>query len=384
MQTRRSVYLDHSATTPTDPRVLDAMMPYFTEMYGNTSSSHHIGRRAERAIEDARETIARILNCKPSEIIFTSGGTESDNLAVRGAAYAMREKGNHLISAPVEHSAILKTFEQLEKYMGFEKTFVPVDEFGMVDVEDFANAFTDKTVFASIMYANNEIGTILPIPQLAAIAHQHGALFHTDAVQATGQLNVDVQLLGVDMLSMSAHKFYGPKGAGALYLREGIELLSSQTGGSHENNRRGGTSNTPGIVGLAKALELAYAEHETRVAHSKQMRDLLISQVLQKIPNARLTGHPEQRLPSHASFIFEGLDSNTLLVHLDLKGVCASSASACKTGNPEPSGVLLAMGFAREQALGSLRATVGKDTSEADIEYAVQVLVDSVNRMSAN
>ncbi len=379
---RRTVYLDHSATTPTDPRVVDAMMPYFTEIYGNAASAHHVGRRAEQAVEDARERVARVFNCKPSEVVFTSGGTESDNLAVRGAAFKMGHQGNHLITTPIEHSAILRTVEQMAQYMGFERTILPVDHTGLVDVEDFAAACREGTTVASVMYANNEVGTIEPIPQLAAMAHEHGAVFHTDAVQAAGQLTLDVKALGVDMMSISAHKFYGPKGVGALYIRDGLSVLPNQSGGSHENNRRGGTHNTPGIVGLAAALELAYAEFPQRTAHYKHMRDLLIERVLATIPNAMLTGHPEQRLSSHASFIFDGVDSNTLIMHLDLKGLAASSASACKTGNPEPSSVLLALGYPREQALGSLRLTVGKDTTVEDIEFAVDVLAETIPRLT--
>ncbi|MDX2162574.1 MAG: cysteine desulfurase family protein [bacterium] len=378
---RRSIYLDHAASTPTDPRVVEAMMPYFTEGYGNASSAHHMGRRAEQAVEDARETMARILHCKPSEIVFTSGGTESDNLAVRGAAFAQRATGTHLITTPIEHSAVIRTVEQLGAHMGFAYTILPVSRTGMVDAEEFAAACVPGTTFASVMYVNNEVGTIQPIPQLAHMAHVQGALFHTDAVQAAGQLNLNVNDLGVDMLSLSAHKFYGPKGVGALYVRDGIDLIPSQSGGSHERYRRAGTLNTPGIVGMAKALELAYQDLEPRTAHYQAMRDLIIDRVQRLIPNAIPTGHPEQRLPSHASFIFDGIDSNALIMHLDLKGIAASSASACKTGNPEPSGVLMAMGYSREQALGSLRLTVGKDTTAEDVEYAVEMLRQSVARL---
>jgi cysteine desulfurase len=383
MSQRPSVYLDHSATTPTDPRVVEAMLPYFSEIYGNAASAHQIGRKAEQAVEDARETIARLFNCKPTEIVFTSGGTESDNLALRGAALTAREqgKGNHLITMPIEHSAIGKTIDQMVSYLGFERTLLPVDRTGMVDVEDFAAAIDEGTTLASVMYANNEVGTIEPIPQLAALAHERGVCFHTDAVQAAGQLNMDTQALGVDLLSISAHKFYGPKGVGALFVREGLSLVPSQSGGSHEEGRRGGTLNTPGIVGMAKALELAYDEHDERVAHYQARRDQLIDGILARVPNAQLTGHPEQRLPSHASFVFDGLDGNILLMHLDLKGVAASSASACKTGNPDPSGVLLAMGYSHDTALGSLRLTVGKDTSEEDIEYAVEALAETVEKL---
>lgn len=383
MPARRTVYLDHSATTPTDPRVLEAMLPYFTDLYGNASSAHGMGRRAETAIEHARMTIARIFNCKPSEIIFTSGGSESDNLAIRGAAWDAKSKGrgHHLITTPIEHAAIGRTVQQMSDYMGFDHTILPVDGLGMVDVEDFASAITEETTVASIMYANNEVGTVLPLPQLAAQAHERGVLLHTDAVQAAGQLSLDVAALGVDLLSISAHKFYGPKGVGALYVRDGIDLLSSQSGGSHENGRRAGTHNTPGIVGMAKALELAYAEYDERIAHLKAMRDGLIDGVLSRVADAELTGHREQRLPSHASFVFDGVDANRLLMHMDMKGVAASSASACKTGNPSPSSVLLAMGYPESKALGSLRLTVGKDTSVEDVEYAIGVIVESVAKV---
>jgi cysteine desulfurase len=375
------VYLDHSASTPVDPRVLEAMMPYFTEVYGNASSAHRAGRKAEQAVEDARETVARLLNCKPSEVVFTGGGTESDNLAVRGAAWARRGQGNHMLTTPMEHSAIGRTAAQLADLMGFSLTLLPVDGTGMVDVEEFAGAIRPETTFASIIYANNEVGTIQPIPKLAESAHARGLLFHTDAVQAGGQLNLDVKALGVDLMSLSAHKFYGPKGIGALYVREGVELVNSSSGGSHEGGRRAGTHNTPGIVGLAAALKLAYEEMDERTSHYAAMRDRLIDGILSRVPNAHLTGHPEQRLPSHASFIFEGVDGNTLLMHLDTKGIGASSGSACKTGNPEPSGVLLAMGYSREMALGSLRLTVGMMTTEADIDYAVTAIAETVEKL---
>jgi cysteine desulfurase len=363
--------------------VVEAMMPYFTEVYGNASSIHSFGRKAEQAIEDARETVARVLNCQPSEIVFTSGGSESDNLAVRGAAWAARQQGRglHLITTPIEHNAVVKTVDQMAKVMGFEQTILPLDRTGIVDIEDFANACHEGTTTVSIMYANNEVGTIEPIPQLAAVARERGILFHTDAVQAGGQLTLDVQDLGVDMLSISAHKFYGPKGVGALYVRDGIELVPSQSGGSHEDGRRAGTHNTPFIVGLAKALELSYSELDKHNIHYQTMRDQLIDGVLNRVSNARLTGHPEQRLPSHASFVFDGIDGNKLLMHLDLNGVAASSGSACKTGNPEPSGVLLAMGYTREQALGSLRLTVGRQTTADDIDYTVDVLVQTLEKM---
>lgn len=384
MAVPRSVYLDHSASTPVDPRVLDAMLPYFTADFGNGSSAHRFGRAAERAIEDARESMAHIFHVQADSIIFTSGGTESDNLAVRGAAWSRAGRGRHLITTPVEHPAVVNTVTQLAARMGFERTLLPVDSFGSVDLEDAAAAMRPDTTLISVVYANNEVGTIQPIPQIAALARERGVLSHTDAVQAAGQLSLDMEALGVDMLSISAHKFYGPKGVGALILRDGVDLETVQTGGSHEGGRRAGTSNTPGIVGMAKALELAYAEREARVAHLQAMRDLLIDGVLTRVPGARLTGHPTQRLPSHASFIIDGVDGSTLLMHMDVRGVAVSSGSACKTGNPEPSAVLLAMGYAPADALGSLRMTVGKDTHADDIEYAVETLsavVDKLRRL---
>lgn len=360
-------------------------MPYFTEVYGNSSSSHRWGRTAEKAIEDARETMAAVFNCKPSEIVFTSGGSESDNLAIRGAAWLRRERGdgNHLITTPVEHSAVGRTCIQLEHMMGFEQTVLPVDQYGAVDVEDFAGAIRPgETTVASVIYANNEVGTINPLPKLAELAHEHGVLLHTDAVQAAGQLTLDVEALGVDMVSVSAHKFYGPKGVGALYVRDGVDLAPSQTGGSHEAARRAGTHNTAFIVGMAKALELAYAEREAHLAHYRALRDRLIEGIMAQIPSAILTGHPTERMPSHASFIFPGIDSSQLLMHLDMKGVAASGGSACKTGNPEPSGVLLAMGFRPEEAIGSLRLTVGRDTTAEDVDYAIEAVMDSIQKLA--
>lgn len=380
---RRNVYLDHSATTPTDQRVVEAMLPYFYEEFGNASSSHRLGQRAERAVEDARERIARILNCEPGEIVFTSGGTESDNLAVRGAAWSVKSigAGSHLVTTAVEHPAVANTIAQLANVMGFERTILSVDAAGMVDPETLETALRPDTTLVSSIYASNEVGTVEPIQQLAAVAHEQGAIFHTDAVQAGGQLTLDVQQLGVDMLSLSAHKFYGPKGVGLLYVRDGIDLTPAQTGGNHENYRRSGTYNAPGIIGMATALELANQEREARVAHFEARRDQLIDSVLSSVPDVELTGHRTMRLPSHASFVINGVESNTLLMHLDVKGVMASSSSACKTGNPEPSDVLLAMGYSHEQALGSLRLTVGLTTTEEDVAYAVEAVGATVERV---
>jgi cysteine desulfurase len=380
----RAIYLDHSATTPLDPRVLETMLPYFTQIYGNASSAHSIGRKAENAIEEAREVVASVLNCDASEIIFTSGGSESDNLAIRGAAWAAfeRGKGNHLITTPIEHGAVGKTVEQLAALQGFRRTILPVDSNGVVSVNDFAAAITLDTTVASVMYANNEIGSIQPIANLAQITRDRGVLFHTDAVQAGGQLSLDVQQLGVDLLSLSGHKFYGPKGVGVLYVRKGVEITPSATGGSHEYGLRPGTHNTPLIVGFAKALELAYQERESRITHCTTLRDQLISGILSQIPNARLTGHPTERLVSHASFVFDGIPGGTLLDALDDKSIAASAASACKTGSAAPSSVLLAIGCDPDLATTSLRLTVGLSTTADDIDYTVETLTTLVKQLS--
>jgi cysteine desulfurase len=377
------IYLDHSATTPTDPRVVEAMLPYFTEVFGNASSGHRFGRLAEYAIDEARETVAGVLNCKPSEIVFTSGGSESDNLAVRGAAWAARLKHGktHLITTNIEHGAIGKTVDQLAKNQGFTRTVLGVDHLGAVSADAFAAVCTPDTGLASIMYANNEVGTIQPIERLAAIAHEHGILFHTDAVQAAGQLPLDVQKLGVDILSLSAHKFYGPKGIGALYVREGTDILPAQTGGGQEGGLRAGTYATPLIVGLAKALQLAYEEYEARIAHFQALRDRLIDGVLRSIPTAHLTGSPDQRLATHASFVFDQLEPG-LLDRLDAKGIAASAASACKTGSVEPSSVLLALGYDRELASASLRLTVGLHTTPQEIDYTVNRLAEIIRDLT--
>jgi cysteine desulfurase len=383
MELERYVYLDYSASTPVDARVLEVMKPYFDEKYGNASSIHKFGRDAEDAVEQSREVVAGIWNCKPSEVVFTGGGSESDNLAIRGTAWMAltRGKGNHLITTPVEHPAVGKTVAQMADLMGFEKTILPVDRSGVVDVEDFAAACRSNTAIASIVYANNEIGTITPLPRFSDQAKAMNVLIHSDAVQAAGQLTLDVERLGVDLMSVSAHKFYGPKGVGALYVREGVELASNVTGGSHENGRRAGTLNTPAIVGLAEALRLAYEELDEHVSHYRMLRDMLITGITSRISGVQLSGHPEQRLPSHASFVFEDADTNSLLMHLDMQGVAASGGSACKTGNPEPSSVLLAMGYAPEQALGGLRLTVGRPTTAEDVEFVVDVLVRTVEKV---
>lgn len=364
------IYLDYAATTPLDSRVLSAMLPYFRESFGNPSSLHRYGQRAEAAVETARETVAAVLNCQPGEVIFTSGGSESDNLALRGAALAMREKTGAywILTSRAEHPAVSKTALDLEKHYGFKVEWLAVDESGMVHPDALAQALCNQTAIVSVMHANNEIGTINPIAELAAAARAHGALLHTDSVQAAAYLPMDVQTLGVDLLSLGAHKFYGPKGVGALYVRKGTPIHSMLTGGGQEHGLRAGTSNVPYIVGFAEALRLSAEERESRTAHVRPLRDHLIGAVLESVPEARLTGHPVQRMPNHASFVFKDVDGNLLLQLLDAAGFACSSGSACKTGNPEPSEVIKALGFSREWALGSLRVTLGANTTARDIE----------------
>ena len=374
------IYLDYSATTSVDPRVIDVMTPFFSDSFGNPSSVHRYGQIAEAAVDSARETVASVLNCKPEEILFTSCGSESDNLAIRGAAYAMREKtgAKWILASRAEHPAVTKTLLHLEKYDGFLIEWLDVDEQGMVTPEIVSRAICEDTALVSVMYANNEIGTINPIREIAEVCRANQILFHTDAVQAAAYLPVDVQVLGVDMMSLGAHKFYGPKGVGALYVRKGTPLVSHLTGGGQEINLRAGTQNVPYIVGLAEALRLTNEEREQRVTHVKPLRDRIIGTVLEAIPDSRLTGHIEARLPHHASFAFKGVDGNLLLTLLDAAGFACSSGSACKTGNPEPSEVMNAIGLSRDWSLGSLRVTLGKDTSPEHVEsflFTLQTLV---------
>ncbi|HLA43058.1 MAG TPA: cysteine desulfurase family protein [Aggregatilineales bacterium] len=380
---KRAVYLDYSASTPVDEQVFDAMLPYFSQIYGNPSSMHQFARQSERGVEQARETIAEILNCKPSEIVFTSCGSESDNLAIRGAALAAQQKGMrpHLVTSHIEHSAVSRTVQQAGDVLNCDIDFVPVTKEGMVTVEALKNTLRDHTTLVSLMYANNEIGTVLPIAELAEAAHERGALFHTDAVQAAGQLPIDVQQLKVDMMSISGHKFYAPKGVGALYIREGVNVLPGQTGGSHEEGRRAGTLNVPLIVGMAKALELVYAERDSYVAYFKHLRNRLMDGVLAAVSDAELTGSREHRLPGHASFVFKHVDGNQLLMFLDNRGIAASAGSACKTGNPKPSALLMELGYDESWTLGGLRLTVGRQTSEADINYVLDILPGEVEKV---
>ena len=376
------IYLDYSATTPVDARVLEAMTPYFSASFGNPSSVHRYGQAAEAAVESARETVASVLNCLPEEVIFTSCGSESDNLALRGAAYAMRAKAGAtcLLASRAEHPAVTKTLKHLEQYEGFQVEWLGVNEHGKVTSEAVSKAICNGTAVVSVMYANNEIGTINPIRELAEICRANGILFHTDAVQAAAYLPVDVQSLGVDMMSLGAHKFYGPKGVGALYVRKGTPLVSHLTGGGQEFSLRAGTQNVPYIVGFAEALRLTAGERQQRVAHVRPLRDRIIGAVLETIPNSCLTGDLDARLPHHASFAFQGVDGNLLLTLLDAAGFACSSGSACKTGNPEPSEVMNAIGLSREWGLGSLRVTLGKDTLPVDVEAFLSVLPGLVEK----
>jgi len=377
------IYLDYAATTPIHPRVLKAMLPYFNETFGNPSSIHRYGQQAEAAVETARETVAAALNCRPDEIVFTSCGSESDNLAMRGAALAMRAKtgANWILTSRAEHHAVSKTAEQLEKHYGFQAEWLETDETGMVSAETVEKAICKDTAIVSVMYANNEIGTVNPVAEIAAICHAHHVPFHTDAVQAAAYLPVDVRSLGVDMMSLGAHKFYGPKGVGALYVRKGMPLVPHLTGGGQESGLRAGTSNVPYIVGFAEALRLTVEERDARIAHVKPLRDHIIGEVLESIPDAILTGHPITRLPNHISFAFKDVDGNSLLQLLDAAGFACSSGSACKTGNPEPSEVLNTLGLPREWALGSLRVTLGIGTTAEQVEAFLSVLLEKVARL---
>jgi cysteine desulfurase len=379
------IYLDYAATTPVDKRVLDAMLPYFSDSFGNPSSVHRYGQQAEAAVDSARETVAAVLNCRPEEIIFTSCGSESDNLALRGTALAVRERNGAkwILTSKAEHHAVSKTAEQLEKYYGFKVEWLDLDKNGMVTPEAVEKDICGQTAIVSVMYANNEIGTINPIKEIAEVCHQDGVFLHTDAVQAAAYLPVDVQALGVDLLSLGGHKFYGPKGIGALYVRKGTNIIPTQTGGGQEFGLRAGTQNVPYIVGFAEALRLAAEEREARVEHVRPLRDRIIGTVLEEIPDSQLTGHPENRLPQHASFVFKNVDGNLLLTLLDAAGFACSSGSACKTGNPEPSEVMSAIGLSREWGLGSLRITLGSGTTPAHVDAFLKELPSLVEKARA-
>ena len=378
----RFVYLDHAATTPTDPRVVAAMLPYFGERFGNPSSIYRLGRLSLEALDTARSTVARVLNCTPKEIVFTGGGSEADNLAIKGAALAQRDRGrgNHVVTCAIEHSAVLHACDYLQS-IGFEITILPVTPEGLVDPEQFRDALRAETVLATIMYANNEIGTIQPIAELGAICRERGILFHSDAVQAGGALPLDVRTLNVDLLSLTAHKFYGPKGTGALYVRHGTPLVPQINGGGQERRRRAGTENVPGIVGFAEALRLAEEQREAYVEHCRALRDRLIDGVLERIPHTYLNGSRTQRLPNNANILFEFVDGESLLLLLDQQGFCASAGSACAAGSVEPSHVLTALGIEPERALGSVRFTAGRPTTVEDVDHLLDVLPTMIERL---
>ncbi|MCS7224147.1 MAG: cysteine desulfurase NifS [Armatimonadetes bacterium] len=376
------IYMDYAATTPLDPRVKEAMEPFLSDAFGNPNSIHFYGRQARKAVDESREMIAHILGCRPGEMIFTSGGTESDNLALRGVAGARKHRGRHIVSSTIEHHAVLHTLEALREE-GFEVTLVPVDEDGLVDPEQVADAVREDTILVSIMHANNEIGTIQPIAEIAKLVKEKktDVLVHTDAVQTVGHLPVRVDQLNVDLLSLSAHKFYGPKGVGALYVRQGTRLVPQLTGGGQEKNRRSGTENVAGIVGMAHALRLSTQEMEQENRRLAALRDRLIDGILGQVPDSRLNGHRTQRLAHNANFSFLGVEGEALLLQLDLHGICASSGSACTSGSLDPSHVLLALGLSREWAIGSLRLTLGRSNDDQQVDQVVKIVPQIVQRL---
>ncbi|MGE3910237.1 MAG: cysteine desulfurase family protein [Chloroflexota bacterium] len=374
-------YLDHAATTPLDERVFEAMLPYLRDRWGNPSSLYSHGRVARRALDESRDTVAQVLGCRPSEVLFTSGGTESDNLAIKGVAFARRSEGTHLVTTTIEHHAVLHTFAWLEQWAGFEVSYVGVDQYGVVDLAELERVVRPGTTLVSMMMANNEVGTIQPVSEAAVIAHRCGATFHTDAIQAAGALELDLAALGVDLLSLSGHKIYGPKGAGALYVKRGTPLLADAHGGGQERGLRAGTENVAAIVGMAEALRLAHEERSARNAHDARLRDRLIQGILSSVSGARLTGHPTNRLPNSASFVFEDTDGESILMDLDQYDICASSGSACTSGTLEVSHVLAALGLTDQLARGSVRLTTGQATDEDGVERLLAVMPSVVERV---
>ena len=377
---KKLIYLDNAATTKTAPEVVEAMLPYFSEAYGNPSSIYSLAGESRKAVDQARETIAKALGARPEEIYFTAGGTESDNWALKAAAEFYRKKGNHIITTKIEHHAVLHSCQWLEK-QGFEVTYLNVDENGVVRLEELKAAIRPTTILISVMYANNEIGTIQPIREIGEIAHEHGILFHTDAVQAFGQMPIQVDDCHIDMLSASGHKLNGPKGIGFLYIRKGVKIRSFIHGGAQERKRRAGTENVPGIVGLGKAVERAVGTMEERTETERRLRDYLIDRVLKEIPYARLNGHRSQRLPGNANFSFQFIEGESLLIMLDMEGICGSSGSACTSGSLDPSHVLLAIGLPHEIAHGSLRLTLNEEITKEELDYVVDTLKRIVEKL---
>ena len=378
----RKVYLDNAATTALSPKVLEKMMPYLTDIYGNASSPHSFGQTARIGVEHAREQVARAINADPSEIVFTGCGTESDNTVLFGVAERYAKKGDHIITTNAEHHAILHSCAALEK-KGIKVTYLPVDKNGLVTPEQERDAITDKNILVSVMFANNEVGTIMPIPEIAAVCHEKGVLFHTDAVQAAGHIPIDVKAMGIDMLSISGHKFHGPKGVGVLYERKGIRLPSYIIGGEQEKGRRAGTENVAGIVGLGEALELAVTNMSETSARMTRMRDRLIEGIEATIPEVKLNGHRTKRLPNNVNFSIKYIEGESILLMLDMAGIAASSGSACTSGSLDPSHVLLALGLTHEVAHGSVRMTLGDDTTDEDIDYVLETLPKVAHRLRA-
>jgi cysteine desulfurase len=380
------VYLDHAATTPVGPRVIEAMAPYWSKVFGNSESSHAFGQAAASALEQARQTVADVLGCRPAEILFTGSGTEANNLALRGIAWAAQQsgRGKHIVTTPVEHHSVGYTADQLRDLFGFEVTRVPVDEYGRVDPDDVAAATRPDTILVSVMAANNEVGTVQRMFRIGQVCHERGLVFHTDAIQAAGWLPLELDDINVDLLVLSAHKFYGPKGVGLLYVRRDTPFVPAITGGGHERGRRPGTVNVAGAVGLAVALRLAEEARVAECARLRGLRDRLIEGVLARIPDSRLTGHPTHRLAHHASFAFRGVEGESVVLSLDLAGIAASSGAACAEGEPEPSFVLTAMGLPPEWSLGSLRLTLGHANDETDVERVLEVLPRIVERLRAS
>ena len=380
------IYLDHAGTTPTDPNVVEAMLPYFTECYGNPSSIHTVGQEARFALDEARDRVAAVLNCRSREIVFTGGGTEADNEAIFGVATALQESGKHVVTSSAEHHAVLHACQHLET-LGFDVSYLPVDSYGMVQPESVYNAITGKTTLVTIMYANNEIGTVNPIADISqAIKRKAGELgrtvaFHTDAVQAAGFLDLDVQALGVDLMSLSGHKIYGPKGTGILFIRRTTPFLPMILGGGQERERRAGTENIPGIMGISVALEAANRQRLEHGAHCQALRDRIIDHITTHVPRIRLNGHPSQRLPNNVNFSVEGVEGEPILLGLDMAGIAASSGSACSSGSLEPSHVLLALGQSAEVARGSLRITLGKYNTSEDVDYLLEKLPELIEKL---
>ncbi|MFP3879949.1 MAG: cysteine desulfurase NifS [Dehalococcoidia bacterium] len=378
----KRIYLDYAATTPARPEVVTTMTPYFTEASGNPSSIYSYGQEARGAVEEARTRVAQLIGARSEEIIFTSGGTESDNHALKGVAYANEDKGGHIITTSIEHHAVMQVCKFLER-RGINITWLPVDKYGLVDPEDVRKALTDKTVLISVMHANNQIGTVEPVEEIGKIAREAGAYFHTDAVQTVGHIPVNVDKLNVDLLAISAHKLYGPKGVGALYVRKGTKLVPFIHGGEQEKRRRAGTENVPGIVGFGKAMELARQEMDEEAERLTHLRDKLIRELMEKIDDIRLNGHPTRRLPNNVNISVDFVEGESMLLNLDLEGICASTGSACSSASLEPSHVLLALGMPPEQAHGSLRLTLGRGNNEADIERVLEVLPGIVAKLRA-